>query len=117
MALTYNKNEMGTFTLVQKDKCFKIRIRQGNAMAIFLNIYKKENPENQDLCWVHQLVTFFANEEHLKRCLKNYTFNDLFGGEIKNIKLNLCYKESKVLLKYLTKAGYKVTCFYKEEKE
>jgi len=136
MALRYSKNTIGTFTLCQKAfdyadgklvdvkdekgrqvyNKFPIQIREGNCLAVFLHIYKQKEPENPKLPWRHELVLFFADDEHLKRCLKNNTWQQLFSGELRNIKLNMFYPESKVLLKHMTKAGLKVTCYYKEEK-
>lgn len=123
MPLTYNATKLGTLTLIQTDRDtkkemkFKIQIRQGNCLAVFLNIYKQSEPKDPSKPWVHQLVMFFADEQHLKNCLKSHPddgFDGIFWGKIKDIKLNTYYKESRTLLKYFTQTGKKVTAYYKE---
>lgn len=123
MAIHYNGNIMGTITIAQQSKDenkprkFKIQIRQGNCLAVFLYVYKKENPEAPKKCWVHELITFFADEQHIKNCEKNFASHDpidLFYGKIVSVKLNLFYKESRTLLKYIVK-HHEVKCYYKEE--
>lgn len=117
MALYYNANTIGTFTLVQKSWKGQIQIRQGNALAIFLCIYKDPKPQDPKRPWVHQLMSFFVDKEHMNRCLKETSWEHLFAGKLQNIKLNLYYKEASVLLNSLTQAGYHVQCFYKKPKE
>ena len=131
---------MGTFTLLQnkwdvvdgkyaeiKDEKgrqvynrFPIQIRQANCLAAFLYIYKQKEPKDPKRPYVHQLVTFFADEQHIKNCLKDYkkdAFNGIFSGELRNIKLNIYYKNMLTLAKYMTRDGLKVTCYYKEPKK
>lgn len=115
---------MGRFTLVQTDKdgnkhSFPIQIRKGNCLAVFMYIYKQQEPKDPEKPWVHQLVLFFADEQHIKNCLKDHQkdgFKSIFNGQLKNIKLNLYYKQSQVLLKYMTRDGLKVQTYYKEPK-
>lgn len=116
MALRYSGTTIGRLTLVQNGNKFPIQIRQSNCLAAFLHIYKEENPENPELPWRHNLLCFFVDEPHLKRCLKDGDFESIFWGKLKNIRLNIYYKEMITLAKYLTKDGYKVTCYYKEPK-
>lgn len=142
MAITYNGTTIGTLTLCQarreknengeyvevKDakgrtvyNKFPIQIRDGNCMAIFLHIHKIVNLEDPKKCWMHDLIMFFADEQHLKRCLhsdgKQRTFEDLLYGKLENIKLNIYYKNMLTLAKYMTRDGLKVTCYYKEPKK
>ena len=117
MALRYSGTTIGTFTLCQKREetvdgelvevkdekgrqvynKFKIQIRLANVLACFLHVHKIDNPENPKLCWRHQLVSFFVDEAHMKRCMKDYKegcfFSGLLSGELKNIKLNIYYKD------------------------
>lgn len=114
MPLTYKKNTMGTFTLVEKESSYQVQIRQGNCLAVFLHVY------NSGKTWVHQLVSFFADEEHIKNCVKNLekdVFKKLLYGELMDIKLNLYYKESYVLLKYFVEDGLEVQCYYEKPEE
>lgn len=121
MAIHYSGKTIGTFTLVrkwgdeEKPRKYKIQIRQSNCLMCAIHVYKFDNPENPKLCWRHELVCFFVDESHLKRCVKAARFSSYFGGTITNVKLNLFYKECKTLLKYMIKDGLKVTCYYKED--
>ena len=142
MALQYNGTTIGTLTLCQARKernengeyvavkdekgrtvynKFPIQIRDGNCMAIFLHIFKEKEPQDPERPWRHDLIMFFADEQHLKRCLhsggKENTFEDLFWGKLRNIKLNIYYKNMLTLAKYMTRDGLKVTCYYKEPKK
>ena len=122
--LHYYSTKLGTLTIVQKShiddkpRKFKIEIREGNCLAVFLYIYKEEKPDDPKKPWVHQLVAWFNDEQHVKRVMRNYT-KDAFAGlfsavKIEKVKLNLYYKESKTLLKYMVRDGLKVECYYKE---
>lgn len=127
MAIRYNGNIMGTVTIAQqrqdedKPRKYKIQIRQGNCLAVFLHVYKEENPEDPKNCWVHQLMNFLADEQHLKNCVKNLKENVfaymLSADWIDKVELNLFYKESNTLLKYMVRDGLKVKCYYKEDKK
>lgn len=125
MAIIYNSNVMGIVTIAQqrkdedKPRKYKIQIRQGNCLAVFLYVYKKENPEDPKKCWVHQLVNFLGDEQHLKNIVKEQK-TDVFAWMlsadwIDKIELNLYYKESNTLLKYMVRDGLKVQCYYKKE--
>lgn len=126
MPLRYSSTTIGTFTLVQqredeeKPRKYKIQIRQGNCLAVFLNIYKQEKPEDPKRPWVHDLVCFFVDEAHIKRCMRDYKENfwySVLWGKLERIRLNMYYKENKILLKYFVKDGYNVQCYYKEPKK
>lgn len=120
------ENESGNYVEVKDAKGhtvydkYPIQIRDGNCMAIFLHIHKIKNLENPKKCWMHDLIMFFVDEPHLKRCLhhdgKNETFESLFYGKLQNIKLNIYYKNMLTLARYLTRDGHKVTCYYEEPK-
>lgn len=127
MALHYNGNIMGTVTIAQqrkdedKPRKYKIQIRQSNCLAVFLYVYKKENPEDPKHPWVHQLVNFLADERHLNNIIKydkNNVFASILSADwIDKVELNLFYKESNTLLKYMVRDGLKVKCYYKEDKK
>lgn len=127
MALRYNGNIMGTVTIAQqrenenKPRKYKIQIRQGNCLAVFINAYKEENPEDPKHPWVHQLINFLGDEQHLKNIInewKENVFQKMLSADwIVKIELNLFYKESNTLLKYMVRDGLKVKCYYKEGKK
>ena len=125
MALRYNGNIMGTITIAQqrenedKPRKYKIQIRQGNCLAVFVYVYKHENPEDPKRPWVHQLMnSFLADEQHLKNIVKiekTDVFAYMLSADwIDKVELNLAYKESNTLLKYMVRDGLKVKCYYKE---
>ena len=141
MAIRYNGTTIGTLTLCQarreknsdgeyvevKDEKgrpvynkYPIQIRDGNCLAIFLHVWKDEHPEDPERPWHHDLQSFFVDEAHMKRCLKNYkqgeAFEKIIFGKLKNIRLNIYYKNMQTLAKYMTRDGLKVTCYYKEPK-
>ena len=137
MAIHYSGETIGSFMLYQKahdyvngeyiDKKdergrqvynkFNIQIRNSNCLATFIHVCKIDNPENPKLCWRHELVMFFIDERHLKECIKKKkknAFSYLFAGELRNIKLNLYFKDMQTLMKYMIRDGLKVNAYYKK---
>lgn len=118
--LTYNGNLIGSMVIEQntangKKNRYNIQIRQGNCLCVFIHVRKatkEELAENPNGKYIHTLNNFFADEAHIKNIIKNQ--DKLFFDKICKIELNMYFKEAKTLLKYLTKQGYKVTCYYKE---
>lgn len=117
MALRIHK-KMGEMTITQNQdrekKKFKNFIYTCNALAAFVyNNYWTEvetGKKHKDM----GLYSFFADTQHVKNIMKHE--GKLFWDEVSNIKLNTFYKESATLIKIFTKAGYKVTAYYKEVK-
>lgn len=89
-----------------------VKIHWANALCAFIYHYKNENGEK-----MAQLISFFADEQHIKNCEKSYGDPlDIFMGEIVSVKLNLFYEESNILLKHIVKHR-EVKCYYKEDKK
>lgn len=89
-----------------------IKIHWANALCAFIYHYKAEDGTK-----MVQLISFFADEQHIKNCEKSYGDPlDIFMGEIVSVKLNLFYKESNILLKHIVK-HHEVKCYYKENKK
>ena len=113
MAVTYNKNLMGTITIKQGDNRFKLQIRQGNCLAVIIGVGKNKEGET-----IHTLMQFFADAEHLKNVCKAVDKGEYKGYDapifydVKSIELNMRYKECSTLLKHLVKY-YKIKCYYK----
>lgn len=139
MALRYSGVIIGTLTLcrpvkeMEGDKCiekkdekgrmvynkYKIQIRQSNALMCALYVHKVVNLEDPKRCWMHDLVMYFEDEQHLKNCMKEYktgAFEHIFFGKLKDVRLNIYYKEMLTLAKYMTRDGLQVTCYYEEPK-
>lgn len=117
MALTYTGTTIGKIIIKQGKQKFNLQIRQGNCLAVIINVRKateeelKEHPEGK---YIHTLYTFYADEQHMKNMMKSY--DKVLFDEVVSIELNMFYKENYTLLKYFVKSGYKVKCYYKEEK-
>ena len=111
----YNGTKLGELVIRQNGKRFKIEIRQGNCLAVFVHIRKlKEGDEGYKRgMYRHTLYMFFGDETHLKRCCKEMK-GDLFGDEVVSVKLNIYYKESMTLLKYMARCGYRTEAYYKK---
>ena len=117
MALTYNGVTIGKIVIKQRENKFNLQIRQGNCLAVIINVRKatedelKEHPKGK---YIHTLYNFYCDEQHLKNLLKNE--GRVLFDEVVSIELNMFYKDNYTLLKYFVKSGYKVKCYYKEEK-
>ena len=114
--LRYNLNtKYGELVMSQTTsegvKNYKILICWGHCLAVFLHPYTDENGVK-----MVQLYNFWNDATHVKNIMKNCGGLCPSYEEFKNIRLNMFYKESETLLKIFTKAGYKVTAYYKEIK-
>lgn len=113
MAVIYGGNVMGTIVIAQKEQKYKLEIRQGNCLAVIIGVGKNEDGET-----IHTLMQFFADAAHLNNVCKAVDKGAYKGYDapifydVKNIKLNMRYKECATLLKHLVKY-YKITCYYK----
>ena len=109
MAITYNENVMGRIVISQNEQEFELQIRQGNCLAIIIHSAKQDDGD-----YIHTLMQFFTNEEHLKRMCKAVDKGEektpIFY-DVKSIHLNMRYKECSKLLKYLVKY-YEINCYY-----
>lgn len=114
------KRENGEFVLNEKGKQvwnkYEVQIRRGNCLAVFIHAYKDGDK------WMHQLYTFFADSQHMRNMMHDPhmalhgTKNHLIPDEVVRIELNMAYEECETLLKYLTRDGYVVKCYYKKPK-
>ena len=121
--LHYNGTTIGKINITQErdgEKLhFTLQIRQANCLCAIIHV-RKSTPEelgkHPNGRFVHTLWTFYVNEQHLKNIFKDEG-DVLFGETVTSISLNMYYKECNTLLKYFTKSGRKVTCYYKEPKK
>lgn len=117
MPLSYNGTTIGKIVIKQGENKLPLQIRQGNCLAVIINVRKadeEELKEHPDGKYIHTLYTFYADEQHLKNMMKMY--GNVLADEVVSIELNLFYKENYTLLKYFVKSGYRVKCYYKEER-
>jgi len=119
MALTYNATKIGEISLKDsKGRAYKVQIRQGNCLAVLLYVRKPHEDElerNPEAKKIHELWSFYGDEQHLKNILKNEG-DVLFHAHVTGIRLNVYYKECNTLLKYFALSGHKVTCYYEQPK-
>lgn len=124
MALTYNGTTIGKIRITQEYQPgqfanYTLQIRQGNCLAVAIYVRPltdEEKAQAPGMRYRHQLWTFWGDEQHMKNIIKNE--GDIFFGEkVTSVELNMYYKECSTLLKYFTRSGHKVTCYYKEPKE
>lgn len=113
MALNWNWNsKMGELTIKLIGKEYRLNIYDGNCLGIILTEWKDEQGKD-----MYQLYTFFADCEHLYRCLglrKGY--NSIFAeGEFVSMRLDMRYKNSETIAKAFVKAGYEVTLYESKE--
>ena len=113
----YTSELLGVMTIRQGENRFKIQIRRGNCLAVFIHVRKLKEDERgykKGTC-LHTLYMFYNDEKHLARCVKEE--NDMFGDEVVAVRLNTYYKESFTLARYMTRCGYRVTLYYQDPKE
>lgn len=114
----YTSETLGVMTIRRGKSCFKIQIRRGgNCLAVFIHVRKMVKGERgyEKGMYMHSLYLFYNNEEHIKRCIKEY--GDMLDDEVVSVRLNTYYKESFVLARYMTRCGHKVTLYYQDPKE
>lgn len=114
--LNYTSERLGMLTIKRCDKRYKIQIRRGNCLAAFIYVYKMKYPSDPERPWRHELYTFFNDDDHVKKMMKEFK-NDLFGDDVIKVELNLYYKESAKLAKYMAMCGYKTEVYYDDEKK
>lgn len=96
------KRTMGWVTIRNNGYVIKLDIHVClNAICAFLN----KRGEERDL------YGFFDDKKHISNMIRD---GYRFLGEVVNVKLNLWYPESKDVLRYFTRMGYQVKCYYKE---
>ena len=120
------KNDDGKYVEVKDEKGrtvynkYPIQIRDGNCMAIFLHVYKQEKPDDPKRPWVHQLQSFLVDEDHLKNVIKNRKEGEVFeyilNGKLRDIRLNIYYKEMQTLARYMARDGLEVKVYYEKPK-
>lgn len=112
----YSSERLGTLVIKQGESKYKVQIRRGNCLAVFIYVYKNEkNPEEGK--YIHQLYSFFNDEQHMKNIIKNVDDHKLFGDDVVRVELNTYYKEAMTIAKYMARCGYRTILYYKEPKE
>lgn len=118
--LNYFKNTIGFVSgkikTSDEEIQFKYQIRQGNCLGVMINTRQateKEIKESPEVKMYDELIMFYVNEQHLKNMVKDNV--DLLPYGTNYIGLNLYYNEAKTLLKYFTRAGFVVECYYRKE--
>ena len=89
----------------EKEQDFKIDIDQCNGLCAFIYEYKNEKGED-----MVKLMNFFADKLHVQNMIRAQC--KLFSGTIKEIHLNMAYKELRYVQDYFLEMGYQVITFY-----
>lgn len=121
MAINYSETITGTMKVEQnfgnEKVTYKFEFRESNCLACIIHVSKNPESISEKDKYIHRLKCFFADTEHLKRCAKmEGGLKSFFGGKIKNISLNIYYKENEILARYFAKAGINTEIYYKEPK-
>lgn len=103
--IRFDKTIIGSYIYKPTEKSFKVEIRSGNCDSVHVWRHKKEDG------WYIDLFTFVANATHLQIMEKDGY--DIFK-DCTNIRLNVYFEQNVRLMKYATKFGHKVTCYYKK---
>ena len=96
------KNKIGYFTLTQGENKFRVHIYHANCLCAMCEFYTNEQGEK-----MVQLVSFFADIAHAKRCFKD----GLFINDWDNFTFhaNECDTEMWKFIRLLADNGKKVT--------
>ena len=94
-------------------KTYKVNIYQANCLGAQIYEYKDDGVD------MYRFMGFWNDLDHLKRALglaRNYdkTYENIYEGVVKKIKLNTYYKDSIKIAELFAKAGHKVELYYKE---
>ena len=101
MALRWDWDECFGELEIEEQGDYKIRIYQGNALAIFLNEWKNKNGVEQ---W--SMYNFFADKHHFKNCVADKEWNYARGW--KKITLWKVPSDFWQILKDLHKRGVRI---------
>lgn len=63
------------------------------------------------------LFSFLDDEKHIRNIMKNSCDHTLLGGSVVSVRLNVYYKQARMIVEACAKSGYKVQCYYKEPKK
>lgn len=72
--------------------------------------------DDQGKKWA-QLWTFLSDKQHINNIMKNSEDHTLLGTSVVSVKLNVYYKQARMIVEACAKSGYKVTCYYEEPKK
>ena len=78
----------------------------------FIYHYKDERGVKMASLW-----NFLSNKQHIKNIMDNSSDHTLLGTSVVSVKLNMYYKQARMIVEACAKSGYKVECYYKEPKK
>ena len=110
--ISYTSEVLGELVIRENNEKYKISIRRGNCLAVFIYAYKKDGK------WWHQLWSFFNDVTHIK-CMMTNRDGRVWDKDLDviRVRLNAYYKESMTIAKYMAKSGYKTELYYEVQKE
>ena len=64
-----------------------------------------------------QLWNFLSDKQHIQNIMKNSSDHTLLGTSVVSVRLNVYYKQARMIVEPCAKSGYKVECYYEEPKK
>lgn len=109
--IQFDNIKIGSYVYTQTDSegkkhSYKIEMRSGNCDSVHVRLQKEIDGQT----WIH-LVNFIGDAQHLRN-MEKYGY-DIFEN-CTNIRLNVYFEQNVRLMRYATKFGHNVSCYYKE---
>lgn len=94
-------------------KLYTVKFHPANCeCGAFIYHYKDEKGVK-----MAQLFTFLGDKQHISNIMKNSSDHTLLGTSVVSVRLNVYYKQARMIVEACAKSGYKVECYYKEPKQ
>ena len=115
MSVNWNWNYKKGYMVIERENDegkkfrFNVNIYSANCLGALIYDYKNEKGEDMYTFW-----GFWNDIEHLRNCLgisKKYKGENLYKGEVKEIRLNINYKDSIKIAEAFAKSGIKAVLY------
>lgn len=117
MSLTVNYNiEYGSIKVKSasdEKKLVTVKFHPANCeVGAFIYHYTDQNGTKMAQLW-----NFLVDKQHIRNIMKNTSDHTLLGTSVVSVRLNVYYKQARMIVEECAKSGYKVECYYKEPKK
>ena len=105
------KTTYGVVRVKREDgKVCDVKIHPANCLCAFIQHYVENGQK------MSHLFMFLYDQTHIRNIMRNE--GKLFPySDIVSVKLNVFHKEARQLVVPMSQSGYKVQCYYKENKK
>lgn len=106
--------EFGSVKVKSSDgtKLLTVKFHPANVeCGAFIYHYKNEDGQKMAQLWM-----FLDDKRHINNIMKSGD-HTLLGSSVVSVKLNVYYKEARMIVESCAKSGYKVECYYKKPKK